>query len=75
MELAEFFHQVRDPRRRRRQRFALPALLWMTFLAIASGYKGPRKTAQFGRSNAPFFTTYFGLRHGLPSYGTFRDLL
>lgn len=31
--------------------------------------------AQFGRSNAPFFTTYFGLRHGLPSYEVFRNLL
>lgn len=75
MELAEFFQQVRDPRRPQGQRFSLSALLWMTFLAIASGYTGPRKMAQFGRSNAAFFTAYFGLRHGLPSYGAFRDLL
>lgn len=75
MELAEFFHQVHDPRRAQGQRFPLPALLWMTFLAIASGYQGPRKMAQFARSNAAFFTAYFGLRHGLPSYGAFRDLL
>lgn len=75
MELAEFFHQVRDPRRPQGQRFPLPAFLWMAFLAIASGYRGPRKMAQFGRSNAAFFTAYFGLRHGLPSYGAFRDLL
>ena len=75
MELAEFFHQVRDPRRRQGQRFPLPAFLWMTFLAIASECEGPWKIAQFGRSNAAFFTAYFGLRHGLPSYGAFRDLL
>ena len=31
--------------------------------------------AQFGRCNAGFFTAYFSLRHGLPSYGAFRDLL
>ena len=75
MELAEFFHQVRDPRRPQGQRFSLSALLWMTFLAIASGYTGPRKMARFGRRNAAFFTAYVGLRHGLPSYGAFRDLL
>jgi len=75
MELAEFFAQMRDPRRAQGQRFPLSALLWMTFLAIATGNKGPRKMAQFGRSNAPFFTAYFGLRHGVPSYGPFRELL
>ncbi len=47
----------------------------MTFLAIATGSKGPRKMAQFCRSNAAFFTAYFGLRHGLPRYWPFRDLL
>lgn len=75
MELAEFFNQVPDPRRPQGQRFPLPALLWMTFQAMAPGSVGPRKMAQFCRSNAPFFTAYFGLRHGVPSYGAFRDLL
>ena len=75
MELAEFFTHVRDPRRPQGQRFPLPAFLWMTFLAIATGSQGPRKIAQFCRSNAPFFSAYFDLRHGVPSYGAFRDLL
>ena len=75
MELAEFFQQVRDPRRPQGHRFSLSALWWMTFLALASGYSGPRKMARFGRGNAAFFTAYVGLRHGLPSYGAFRDLL
>ncbi len=75
MELAEFFQQIRDPRRAQGQRFPLPALLWMTFLAIATGRQGPRKIAEFGRCNAPFFIAYFGLRHGAPSYGVFRELL
>lgn len=75
MELAEFFTHVRDPRRAQGQRFPLPALLWMTFLAIATGSQGPRKMAQFCRSNAEFFTVYFGLRHGVPSYGPLRELL
>ncbi len=75
MELASFFAQVADPRRAQGQRFALPALLWMTFLAIATGQRGPRKIAQFCRCNAAFFSSYFELRHGVPSYGAFRDLL
>lgn len=75
MELAAFFAQVADPRRAHGQRFPLPALLWMTFLAIATGQRGPRKMAQFCRSNADFFISYFALRHGVPSYGAFRDLL
>ena len=75
MELAEFFAQLRDPRRAEGQRFPFTALLWMTFLAIASGSRGPRKMAQFCASNGAFFTAYFGLRHGLPSYGPFRELL
>ena len=75
MELAEFFHQVPDPRRAQRQRFPLSALLWMAFVAIASGYQRLRKMAPLGRSKAALFTAYFGLRHGLPSYGAFRDLL
>ena len=74
MELATFFAQLPDPRRAQGQRFELPALLWMSFLAIAAGYRGSRKIARFGQANAAFFTAYFGLRHGLPSYGTFRDV-
>lgn len=75
MELAEFFQHIPDPRRGQGQRYPLSALLWITFLAIATGQQGPRKLAAFGRSNAAFFTTYFQLRHGLPSYGVFRELL
>ena len=75
MELAEFFNKVADPRRRQGQRFGLSAMLWMTFVAIATGSRGPRKMARFCRSNAAFFTAYFDLRHGVPSYGAFRDLL
>lgn len=75
MDLTAFFAQVPDPRRPQGQRFPLPAFLWMTFLAIATGRQGPRKIAQFCRANAPFLTAYFALAHGVPSYGAFRDLL
>lgn len=75
MELTDFFAQVTDPRRQQGQRYPLPALLWLIFLATASGYVGYRKISQFGRSNAAFFTDYFALAHGLPSHVSVRKLL
>lgn len=75
MELTTFFAHIADPRRGQGQRHPLQALLWITFLAIAAGQRGPRKIAAFGRSNVAFLTTYFDLRHGMPSYGPFREVL
>jgi hypothetical protein len=75
MDLPAFFAQVPDPRRRQGQRYPLSALLWLIFLATASGYIGYRKISAFGRSNAAFFTDYFALAHGLPSHVSVRKLL
>jgi len=75
MDLTAFFAQIPDPRRAQGRRYPLPALLWMTFLGIASGYVGYRQLDRFVRSNAAFFAEYFGLRHGVPSYVSFRNLL
>jgi hypothetical protein len=75
MDLPAFFAQVADPRRAQGQRHPLSALLWLIFLATASGYVGYRKISQFGRCNAAFFTDYFALSHGLPSHVSIRKLL
>ena len=75
MDLTTFFAQVTDPRQLKGQRYPLPALLWLIFLATASGYGGYRKISEFGRSNAAFFTAYFQLRYGLPSHVSIRKLL
>jgi len=75
MDLTEFFHQVPDPRRAEGKRIALPAFLWMAFLAVASGHSGYRAMSKFARSNAAFFGPYFGLRHAVPSHVSFRSLL
>ncbi|WP_345071251.1 transposase family protein [Hymenobacter fastidiosus] len=66
MALADFFAQITDPRRRQGQRYPLQGLLWLIFLAAASGYVSYRKISAFGRSNAAFFSDYFALAHGLP---------
>jgi len=75
MELAQFFRQVQDSRRREGLRYPLEAMLWMVFLSIASGYQGYRKIHKFSKSNADFFIDYFGLKHGIPSHVSFRSLL
>ena len=75
MDLPAFFAQITDPRRAQGQRYPLPALLWLIFLATASGAIGYRKISQFGRSNAAFFTDYFALAHGLPSHASIGKLL
>ena len=75
MDLPAFFAQITDPRRAQGQRYPLPALLWLVFLATASGAIGYRKISQFGRSNAAFFTDYFALAHGLPSHVSIGKLL
>ena len=75
MDLTTFFNDVSDPRRGQGQRYLLPALLWMMFVSIASGYEGYRPMSKFCRSNAAFFTAHFGLAHGVPSHVSFRNVL
>ena len=75
MDLTTFFNHVPDPRRAEGKRTALPAFLWMAFLAVASGYSGYRAMSKFARSNAAFFRDYFALRHAVPSHVSFRSLL
>ena len=75
MDLSALFAQVTDPRRAQGQRHPLLALLWLIFLATASGYGGYRKISRFGRSNAAFFSAHFVLKHGMPSHVSIRKLL
>ena len=63
-----------DPRRAEGKQISLPAFLWMSFLAIASGATGYRAMSRFARSNAAFFQQHFGLRHAMPSHVSFRSL-
>ena len=75
MDLSSFFNGVTDPRRAEGKRISLPAFLWMSFLAIASGSTGYRAMSRFARSNTAFFQQHFGLRHAMPSHVSFRSLL
>ena len=51
MDRTKFFNQVPDPRRAQGQRFPLPAFLWMTFLAVASGCPGYQAMGRFAKQS------------------------
>ena len=73
--LFEFLTSVQDPRRAQGQRYPLPALLGIIIMAILSGYQGLKGFARFARSNAEELVSTFGLKHGVPSFGTIRTML
>lgn len=75
MELAAFFKSLSDPRRKQGQRYPFEASLWLIFIAICAGSVGYRQIGKFCKSNKVFFTEYFDLKHGVPSYVTIRTLL
>ena len=75
MSLSELFKSFPDFRRGQGQRYPLEDVLWMIFLGVSSGYAGYRPLGNFTKANVDFFTEVFGLKHGVPSYVTFREIL
>lgn len=75
MSLSDFFNGVPDYRRSQGQRYPLDSLLWMVFLSICCGYNGYRSFGKFAKANADYLTNTFSLKHGVPSYVTFREVL
>lgn len=75
MSLSELFKSFPDFRRGQGQRYPLEDVLWMIFLGICSGYAGYRPLGNFAKANKSFFTEALELRHGIPSYVTFREIL
>lgn len=75
MNLTDFFKSVPDYRRGQGQRYPLDSLLWMVFLSICCGHNGYRSFGKFAKANTGYFTGTFSLKHGVPSYVTFREVL
>ena len=75
MSLSEMFKSIPDFRRGQGLRYPLEDVLWMIFLGVSSGYAGYRPLATYAEANATFFTEIFGLKHGVPSHVTFREIL
>jgi DDE_Tnp_1-associated len=75
MSLSAFMKSIPDPRRGQGQRYPLESILWIIFLGTSCGYVGYRSIAKFGKSNGAYFESIFGLKHGLPSHVTIRQVL
>lgn len=75
MTLLEAFSSVKDPRRKQGMRITLPQVLTITFLAYLCGYTSYRQLARFGASCQALLEKELGLKHGIPSHVTFRDIL
>ncbi len=75
MTLVEAFSQVDDPRRGQGTRFDLSQILTMVFLSYLCGYHSYRTMMKFCQSCQGLLEQELRLRHGIPSYITFRDVL
>jgi DDE_Tnp_1-associated len=75
MNLQKLFGSIPDKRRKQGKRIQLTDLLWLVFLAVASGQKGYRGTHKFAQANRDFLIETFNLKHGIPSHVTFREVL
>jgi DDE_Tnp_1-associated len=75
MDLLSSFSNLVDSRRRQGMRVSLPQILTMTFLAYLCGYHSYRKIFKFCQASAGVLVPTLGLKHGVPSYITFREVL
>ena len=73
--LLAFLESLPDARRGQGRRHSLSSFLVMIVFAIISGQQGLRGFVRFMKIHEEFFTSIFGLKHGVPSFGTTRTLL
>lgn len=75
MSLLCYFSEIKDTRRKEGRRVSLPQILTMTFLSYLCGYYSYRKMMKFCQANDKILIPLLDLKHGVPSYITFRDVL
>ncbi len=73
--LLEFTSSFKDPRRGQGQRHKLHDVLTIIIMAIISGHQSIKGFARFAKSNEEELSEYLGLKHGVPSFNTFRSVL
>jgi predicted transposase YbfD/YdcC len=66
-----FFRDLPDPRKPLGKRHLLSDILTIALCAVICGADGWSDVAEFGRSKEPWFKTFLGLPHGIPSHDTF----
>lgn len=75
MTLIEAFDQVVDPRRGQGLRVTLGQVFSMVVISNLCGHLGYRPVHTFSQAHRDLFIAELGLRHGIPSHVTFRDVL
>lgn len=75
MTLYEAFAGLTDPRRAEGRRIQLEQLLALVVIANLCGHHGYRPVARFCQSHQEVLREQFELKHGVPSYVTFRTVL
>lgn len=75
MTLYEAFAGLTDPRRAQGKRIRLEQILALVVIANLCGHHGYRPVARFCQIHQDGLGQQLGLKHGLPSYVTFRTVL
>lgn len=75
MSLLELFSTIEDPRRGQGLRTDLEQIFCMVVISYLCGHFGYRGVGRFCKLNSSLLIQELNLRHGVPSYVTFRDLL
>lgn len=74
MTLIEAFSKVRDPRRSKGLRTRIDQIFSMVVISNLCGYIGYRPVANFCKANENLLSQELGLKHGVPSHVTFREV-
>lgn len=75
MTLYDAFAGLTDPRRPEGRRIRLEQLLALVVIANLCGHHGYRPVARFCHIHQDLLSQQFELKHGVPSYVTFRTVL
>lgn len=75
MSLYESFSLVEDPRRAKGRRTTMEQIFCMLTISYLCGYMGYRPAAKFAKAQEAVLVRELGLKHGVPSHVTFRDVL
>ena len=75
MTLYESFMQIDDPRRSQGKRTSLSQMFCMVCISYLCGHHGYRPVYKFCKAHVSLLGEELGLRHGIPSYVTFRDVM
>ena len=73
--ISDFTNLFSDPRRGQGQRHKLHDIIVIMLMAILSGHQSIKGFARFAKSNEEDLVAHLGLKHGVPSFNTFRHIL